>query len=299
LETALMLKPEQFALASILQVDSGSQIFGEPQILSGWDFELGTHVEVFFEHGGNTVNLDAEFNKVHVDFLLEGLDSLYLGFLCSHDRIPLLQVFRALNQVSHSSPKAVGAFLLLDGLDHWLLVLADFEAEDEVSSFRALSAFKMAKAGQLGQAKMDELAPFPQANSIPRIIELLGFLAGESLRSADDVATQLGVSYRQALYYLNALKYLGLCSRSGNSNGGWHINLATKRTLETDPPGQVIREAIGECVELMALFEIVSELGEGPLLSHLSQRHTELSDVTIARRVQTIIAWHEWFIENH
>jgi hypothetical protein len=152
-------------------------------------------------------------------------------------------------------------------------------------------------------------APYPQADSIERVIDLVGILI-EQPRSVDDLASYYGFDPRQSDYYFNAAKFLGLAT-SGKSADGTEYRSATElavdifakpyrdkyfgiaeRVLGVDSIAQCFLKASSEngigVSEIAVLFEN----------SHDSDKvlgsSEKLSDVTIRRRASTIRGWLNW-----
>lgn len=152
-------------------------------------------------------------------------------------------------------------------------------------------------------------APFPQADSIERVIDLVGILI-EQPRNADDLASYYGFDPRQSDYYFNAAKFLGLAT-SVKGPDGIETREATELAIsifsrEFKEKYQALAElvlgvdAISKCYlatrsdkglgvsEIAVIFENSHDSDKFPGSSE------KLSDVTIRRRASTIRGWLSW-----
>lgn len=166
---------------------------------------------------------------------------------------------------------------------------------------------ELAKAG-IGQVNRTG-APFPQADSLERVIDLVGILI-EKPRTVDDLATYYGFDSRQSDYYFNAAKFLGLAT-SRTSHDGTEYREATelansifllpfkekyleiaRRVLATDVIAKCFLELLkGSSMgvtEISVIFENSHDSNKSPVAAD------KLSDVTIMRRSGTIRGWLNW-----
>lgn len=152
-------------------------------------------------------------------------------------------------------------------------------------------------------------APFPQADSIERVFDLVTILI-EQPRSVDDLASYYGFDPRQSDYYFNAAKFLGLAT-SKKGPDGVEIREATELAISVfSRPfkekylalAQLVLgvDSISKCYqatrsnralgvsEIAAIFENSHDSDKFPGSSE------KLSDVTIKRRASTIRGWLNW-----
>lgn len=148
-----------------------------------------------------------------------------------------------------------------------------------------------------------EKAPFPQADSFAKVIDLLAILMEEP-RSLDDLTTHFEFDQRQSDYYSSALRYLGLAFKKQDDAGNTLFYLTedaeqilklpyrekytklAERILEIEPAAEAFifwhktgtKASKGQIAEWMKRFKDTANL----------------SDSTITRRAQTLSAWVDW-----
>lgn len=152
-------------------------------------------------------------------------------------------------------------------------------------------------------------APFPQADSIERVIDLVTILLDQP-RTVDELASYYGFDPRQSDYYFNAAKFLGLASSSRQADGTeyreatelareiFQLSYRAKylaiaeRVLSVDVIARCFlksRENRGIGVsEIAVIFENSHDSDKSP------GSVEKLSDVTIRRRSSTIRGWLNW-----
>jgi hypothetical protein len=165
----------------------------------------------------------------------------------------------------------------------------------------------LAKAG-LGNVNKTG-APFPQADNLERVVDLVGILLDQP-RTVDELASYYGFDPRQSDYYFNAAKFLGLAVSRSSSNGAEvreASDLATtifqlpykekyleiaKRVLSTDVIAHCyLKSHAGASLgvtEISVIFENSHDSDKFP------GSVEKLSDVTIRRRSGTIRSWLNW-----
>jgi hypothetical protein len=153
----------------------------------------------------------------------------------------------------------------------------------------------------------EPLIPFPQADSFPRIVDLLGLLFENEL-TADEITRNYNFDERQTAYYATAGMYLGLIRKSNRKGSrtpsyeltdagrvimsrktkGKFLGLAS-RILEHEPFRQVMIEYIqnGSPPERDRVVQIM----KGCRLFNVQ------SDSTYNRRASTVLGWIHWILE--
>lgn len=145
--------------------------------------------------------------------------------------------------------------------------------------------------------------PFPQADNVDRLLELMEFLAIEP-KTVAEIASEYEFDQRQSDYYFNALKFLGLAQNTEDKEGTPQreltslgekiisqpykqkiIGLATQMT-KISPIANVFIRSLKENIN-PSLDDAKNELANS-VYGH------KLSEVTIARRAQTIVSWSKW-----
>ena len=150
--------------------------------------------------------------------------------------------------------------------------------------------------------------PFPQADSFPRIIDLLGRLynANESLNK-DEITLIYAFNERQTHYYVTAAIYLGLVIREQKaiqevtyslSKHGYFVmsQHPQKRNIELLKcilQHRIFHESLTawlEKAESLSKEEIVSIMGKG------NEKIAQGSETTRRRRASSVRGWIEWIL---
>ena len=151
--------------------------------------------------------------------------------------------------------------------------------------------------------------PFPQADSINRIISLLISIdLNDGEIHKEDVATQQVFVDRQTDYYTNAAQYLGLVESSKRDKEILVLTTLGYKVVENGVISQskvmaarLLRDPIIRSVFLEMKskgYEFSSngirQFAENAMIAN----GIELADSTISRRAQTICSWCRW-LEDH
>ncbi len=155
----------------------------------------------------------------------------------------------------------------------------------------------------------DDNIPFPQADSFPRIIDLLGRLynANESL-SKDEITLIYAFEERQTHYYVTAAIYLGLVTREQKatqevtyslSKHGYfvmsqHPRERNIKLLKCILQHRIFNDSLAawlQKAESLSKEEIVSIMGKG------NEKIAVGSETTRRRRASSVRGWIEWILE--
>lgn len=158
-------------------------------------------------------------------------------------------------------------------------------------------------AAEASMKRQDSIYPFPQADDVGKLLQLLDFLSTRKTLTA--IAEHLRVDLRQAAYYCNALGFLGLASRaddnqwgileearSGGDSSLVHADESRshkliRRMLNVPPIGRVFLQgnsySRGSFTEANAIESLKN-----------SDWGSSLGELTIARRARTILSWCRW-----
>ena len=177
----------------------------------------------------------------------------------------------------------------------------------EHTSPKAEDLVDLAKSG-LGKVNRTG-APFPQADSLGRVIDLVGILI-EQPKTVDELATYYGFDPRQSDYYFNAAKFLGLAkSRSADASTEYREATELAMTIFQMPFKQKYLEIARLVLDTDVIAQCFLKLMKGDSMgvsdiatifenSHDSDKSPgsveKLSDVTIHRRSGTIRGWLNW-----
>ncbi|MBE7339919.1 hypothetical protein INS45_10835 [Corynebacterium aurimucosum] len=122
--------------------------------------------------------------------------------------------------------------------------------------------------------------PFPQADSFARVISLL-----ENPVPKAEMPEAFGFTPRQADYYTNAARYLGLTKLSGTRD---ERNLALVEALASRP---VFREMVRFVVDKHCA------LSKDEAAGFMRAANLGLGETTLRRRSATVAAWSQWLKE--
>ena len=147
--------------------------------------------------------------------------------------------------------------------------------------------------------KIESILPFPQANEIRRVIDIVDSVAA-GLSARSEISNHYDLDDRQADYYANAAGFLGLVLRNDVgfrlTESGSHFShmRRNERIL------WLIREIASRTV-FRHVLETVSTTGKLPsreAVAELISRYIGLSGKTPSRRAGTVLAWVKWVLEN-
>lgn len=139
--------------------------------------------------------------------------------------------------------------------------------------------------------------PFPQANDLDRVFNILDLLNNNGL-SKDDVADLFSINSRQGDYYLNALLYLGLVNK-------YNVKFfLSEKGIELKKMGSNLRK-FEFCMHILSyelfhsaykLLKIERSLTSKEKIRELIMEmyQEKMSDATLDRRTGTVIRWINW-----
>jgi hypothetical protein len=145
--------------------------------------------------------------------------------------------------------------------------------------------------------------PFPQANDMDKVIDLISFLKNES-KSKYQIANYFEFDERQGDYYANAARYLGLANKKDTAfeispigNRFTNIRSAQERNLF------IIQQMLRRPILFKAFQALVNNGFEidklsPEIIADIIEEETDLSGSTPLRRASTIRNWLRWIITN-
>ncbi|MBN8660472.1 MAG: hypothetical protein J0M35_08935 [Candidatus Obscuribacter phosphatis] len=157
-------------------------------------------------------------------------------------------------------------------------------------------------------AALPDSIPFPQADDMDRLVDLVQFIAFEPA-SKSKIAEHFEFEERQADYYGNAAAYLGLARRNRGSNRGFEITEAGSTFLSIASRTQRTRALLARMLAVPSLRESLILLAQRDFdvnavknfeVQEILSRHTSLksgSD-TCYRRAITVKMWLSWLSRN-
>jgi len=146
---------------------------------------------------------------------------------------------------------------------------------------------------------------FPQANSFPRVMDLLSILYSRPL-TFDDVTTTYGFNVRQTNYYIAACKYLGLVGDSNDHRGMGPYKLTTEGQRIMSLKHKAKYLAIIKKVLEKPVFNAVfgrylaqyAPASKTEIFTIMKECGIPLNDVTLSRRSDTVRSWMEWILSQ-
>lgn len=147
--------------------------------------------------------------------------------------------------------------------------------------------------------------PFPQANSMERIINLIELLNTNSM-TKDDITSEYAFDSRQTNYYTDAGRYLGLIDKERDSEGNIVFRLSPKgrniMSLSYKDRQLAIATQILQHQAFRETLKLHLQCGEMPdagtivqIMKAAGLYHVD-SDSTYYRRSSTIIGWVNWIL---
>ncbi len=182
---------------------------------------------------------------------------------------------------------------------------ADFRSISLVDSARyALSASTLDAQAALDivravEPEPEPAVPFPQANSFERVVNLLELIALQPLSKAE-ITQRYDFDPRQADYYANAARYLGLAEPVEDT---WEPTEHGRRVIE-QPQRDARNAALIRALAARRVFREVLELSlaRGAVASTAeicaAMDGLGLSLATSRRRASTVARWAQWVLDT-
>ena len=146
---------------------------------------------------------------------------------------------------------------------------------------------------------------FPQADSFPRIVDLLSILNERNL-TKEEVTLKYEFEERQTNYYVTACEYLGFVKRVKNSDGEIEYQLTkhAKNIMKLK-----YKEKYLEIIKTVLLRPVFYKVFEHSLVKIevpdkklickiMSESNLNISENTIDRRANTVKSWIDWILRQ-
>ena len=147
---------------------------------------------------------------------------------------------------------------------------------------------------------------FPQADSFPRVLDLLSVLHEEEL-TRSEVTLKYEFDPRQTNYYVSACEYLGLVERflTVERERGYRLTMEARNimSLTYKKKHLALIKKILERSVFNRVFEVFINNNELPNKNTICQVMKEtnfpipINDTTIERRSSSVLGWLKWMIE--
>lgn len=176
----------------------------------------------------------------------------------------------------------------------FIIAHEELNFEDIIGEFRAI------------QMVQEPEVPFPQADSFPRIVDLLGLLVENDL-SKDDITRNYDFDVRQTGYYTSAGMYLGLIEKYTDDNKQVMFRLTKlgrdiMRLRTKDKYLELVKCILSHKPFWMVFAEYlekgsVPEKGRVIEIMKKCNLYNVSSESTFIRRSSTVIGWINWIID--
>ena len=146
--------------------------------------------------------------------------------------------------------------------------------------------------------------PFPQADTFPRVVDLLSILAPGPV-SRDAAPFRCGLDPRQTDFYINACQYLGL-AESRQEADGVSLRLSDEGQRVMALPWQQRELALMEHILRRPVFHKAFgralQLGDAPnkelVIRMMLECGLPLNETTMDRRASTVRGWVSWMLSR-
>lgn len=147
--------------------------------------------------------------------------------------------------------------------------------------------------------------PFPQANSMVRIVDLLSILMEHNELSADYITQNYAFTERQTAYYTTAAIYLGLVQKRRDGAVYYSLSEDGRRVMALQHKQKylgiveaIVKHEVFNKVlrEYFTTFSPPSRDRIAEIMNNCSIYHVNSQD-TIQRRAHSVLKWIEWILD--
>lgn len=280
--------------------------------LENFSNEKSPVLTFFGRRGGGTFDFWIEGRKVRVDRTQMEIDALFEGegsiLLVEakregHPTFVVRQLYYPWRTLEAECNKPVRPMYLIVGDTGVRLIEFAFDDRENYSSIRVVAQKRWVFASESwDDVTLSELAqqplksqpegvPFPQADSIDRVIRIVAAVAA-GLRDKAVLAEEEDFVGRQVDYYLNAARFLGFLDYG--SDGAIVLTERGRALMDCPAPDRSLPVARA-MFELSPFRRVLA--GEGPEVV-VGDEAPDLSGKTVQRRAQTVRAWVNWAKEQ-
>lgn len=268
---------------------------------------------------GESVNLSADRARIEIDGGFEGDDvfalfEVKLNFSENFNVRQLYYPFRAWSE--RITKDLVPTFLnYSDGIFRFYEL--DFPVHEDLTSVEVIGSSLFAFEDPfVSEGEVEKLlsssadfsaadVPFPQADKFDKVIDLLQILS-TGPKSVEEISGSFAFDPRQADYYFNAARFLGL-AETENLPGGRRTLTTLGANIVLLPPAErnfeLMQRICGIPVFRETLRNGVSGSGTEYMqdfaTSYMNSHRNEfgLSGSTVGRRARTVSAWCHWILD--
>lgn len=146
--------------------------------------------------------------------------------------------------------------------------------------------------------------PFPQADSMPRIIDLLGILYDNTELNADFITSNYAFTSRQTAYYTTAARYLGLVDKRKDRTIIYSLSELGKQIMRRRQKQKylsIVEVILKHEVFNKVLKEYFQKVSPVPLdriveIMNTCNLYNINSQNTVRRRAVTVTKWIDWIL---
>jgi hypothetical protein len=226
----------------------------------------------------------------------------------------LRQLYYPYRHWSEKISKDVAPIYMIYSNDHFHLLEYEFVLHDDYSSARLkdLRTYVFSDSVLLGSpteialkppnTKLGRLAPFPQADSFEKVIDLVNILL-QKPRTSDELSSLFAFDPRQSDYYFNAAKFLGLATTLTSINGELRIATDDAERVFSELPRDRNLELARRILSFEPFRQTYIALNQGDIKNLGDLAFDQLSRVakefgisgdTVKRRSSTVTSWVLW-----
>lgn len=277
--------------------------------------------------GGFGFNIDTSFgtkyvavnnSQIEIDAAYEGINylSLFEAKRDLSDDFLIRQLYYPFRVWKNRVTKPVKSIFLIFSNGVFNLYQYQFDDPQNYNSLRLVKQKNYVIATEIGLSDVENLLnivriieepqiPFPQANSMSRIINLIELLSEKSM-TRQDITAEYAFDQRQTSYYTDAGRYLGLIDKSDDgdnnilfelSNRGRHIMTLEYKERQLAIVAQILKHrAFNETLKLHLRYGEMPSIDTIVQIMKQSHLYRVESDKTFRRRASTIVGWINWIL---
>lgn len=146
----------------------------------------------------------------------------------------------------------------------------------------------------------DIAAPFPQADSFDRVVNLCELLYASEL-STDEIVDEYVFTSRQAAYYVQAAAFLGLAERTDSAAQLTETGRRIIGTRERTPRNLALVHQLASRPVLREALALAAGAGDVPpvddVVGTMQSAGVDLGEQTLKRRARTVQRWVQWALD--
>jgi hypothetical protein len=143
--------------------------------------------------------------------------------------------------------------------------------------------------------------PFPQANDLDKVADLV-LLVEKDINTKPELADAFEFDERQADYYANAARYLGLIEKVGNE---FQLTDSGREFLQIEALSSRTLFFVSQMLHSPTLRQVIQRLEQREMnvdrisneeIAAIIETNTDLTGSTPARRASTVRSWLNWIV---